>query len=163
SADDFRGLYYDAIPEASLARDSIDSDALWRVSDSVALVGQASVRLDDGDLLTTAAGLVVERSPRFSYSVGGRFVEPLDLILAVGGVRYELSDRYLLSGSARFDIEEGDVRNTTVGIQRRFDRIALNIGLFRDNVDDDQGIRFSFIPIGVPGAALGTDTFDRFN
>ncbi|MEL7240555.1 MAG: hypothetical protein AAGK78_16985, partial [Planctomycetota bacterium] len=41
SADDFRGLYYDAIPEASLARDNIDSDALWRVSDSVALVGQA--------------------------------------------------------------------------------------------------------------------------
>ena len=160
TANDFRGLYFSGLPEASLARDSINADALWRISDTVAIVGDSSVGLHDGDLLTVASGLVVDRNPRLSYQIGGRYVEPLDLVLGVGSVRYELSQRYTLVGGSRFDLEEGEVRDSIVGIQRRFDRVAFNVSLYTDLVDDDRGIRFSIIPLGIPGASLGLDSFN---
>ena len=39
SAAGFRGLFFASEPEASLARDGINTDALWRISDTTALVG----------------------------------------------------------------------------------------------------------------------------
>ena len=160
TAEGFRGLYFQGEPEASLARDGVNGDALWRISDTTALVGDASYNLAEEDLATIAAGVIVSRGDRLSYSLGGRYVNPLDLTLAVGSVNYNLSTRYNLAASASYDFQEYDVRNTTVFITRRFDRFAFNVGLYLDRIQDEGGIRFSVYPLGFPG--LSSDVLRRF-
>ena len=83
TAGGLRGMLFDDVPEASLPRDTAQARAAWRVTDTTALVGDATYVIggDDGDraLSTAAGGLVVDRYPRLNYSLGGRYVGPLDL------------------------------------------------------------------------------------
>ena len=159
TAGNFRGLYFNGEPEASLPRDGLNADALWRVSDTTALVGDAAYNLTDDDLATVAAGVIVTRGDRLSYSLGGRYVAPLDLTLGVGSLNYTLSQRYNLSASASYDFQEYDIRNSTVYVTRKFDRFAFNVGLYLDRIQDEGGIRFSFYPLGFPG--FSSDTLKR--
>ncbi len=155
SAGDFRGLYFGTEPESSLTRDTGDATALWRVSDSMALVGDAAVQLETGDLITAAAGLIVDRGGRLTYSVGGRYVEPLDqtLLSAVGS--YDLSDRYTIRGATRFDLEANELRDSAVGISRRYEKVTLDISLYIDRIDDDRGIRVMLRPNDLPIPGFG--------
>ena len=160
TAGNFRGLYFSGEPEASLTRDGLNADALWRVSDTTAVVGDAAYNLGDRDLATVAAGVVITRGDRLSYSLGGRYVNPLDLTLAVGSINYSLSQRYALAASASYDFEENDVRGSTLFVTRKFDRFAVNVGFYLDRIQDDGGIRFSVYPLGFPG--LSSDLLRRF-
>ena len=160
TAGNFRGLYFAGEPEASLPRDGLNADALWRVSDTTALVSDAAYNLGDDDLATVAAGLIVTRDERLSYSLGGRYVQPLDLTLAVGSINYNLSQRYNLAASASYDFQQYDVRNTTVFVTRRFDRFAFNVGFYLDRIQNEGGVRFSVYPLGIPG--LSSDLLRRF-
>lgn len=161
SAAGFRGLFFASEPEASLARDGINTDAQWRISDTTALVGDAAYSLESDDLVTVAAGMTVTRDDRLSYSIGGRYVEPLDLTLAVGSINYNLSQRYSIAAAASYDVDVNDVRNTTVLITRRFDRFFVNVGLYLDRIDDDSGIRFMVAPVGFREFALSSNQLDR--
>ena len=159
-ASGFRGLYFAGEPEASLARDGLNADALWRVSDTTALVGDAAYNLDADLLATAAAGVVVQRDERVRYSVGGRYLGPADLTLLVGRVGYKLSERYALAASANYDLDERDVRNSRVTIERRFDRFAINVGLYLDRIEDEGGVRVNIYPLGIPG--VSTDVLGDF-
>jgi hypothetical protein len=156
SAAGFRGLYFSSEPEASLARDGINTDALWRISDTTAVVADAGYSLEDDELVTLASGLIVSRDDRLSYSIGGRYVEPLDLLLAVGSINYQLSQRYTLAAGASYDVEVSDIRDTNVYITRHFDRFFINVGVYLDRIDDDSGIRFMIAPIGFRELSLSS-------
>lgn len=162
SPGDFRGLYFDSLPEASLARDVADAAARWRVSDQTALVGDAAVSLEDYDLVTAAGGLIADRGSRLRYYLGGRYVEPLDLVTLNAGGVYELSDRYLLGGGTSYDIDTGELRRSRVSITRRFERAFLDVSLYLDRIDDESGIQFVLRPADIGGAALGSGAFDGF-
>ena len=159
--DGLRGAYFGTLPEASLPRDTADARGLWRVTDTTALVGEAAVTLDDGDrgeLSTAAAGLVARRGDRLGYSLGGRYVRPLDETLVSAAATYELSERYRFVGGTRVDVEEGRLRNSVLTVQRRFERSTLAVTFFLDEIDDDRGVSVVLTPRGIGGVGLGTDT-----
>src|SRR6185369_15430833 len=65
----FRGLYFTSMPEASLPRNGINSDATWRVSDTTAVLADAQYSMDDAKLTTGSIGLAANRD-RVSYFLG---------------------------------------------------------------------------------------------
>jgi hypothetical protein len=66
----FRGLYFTSLPETSVPRNSINADALWRVSDTTALLADTQYNLDENQLATSSIGLAVQREPRTSCTSG---------------------------------------------------------------------------------------------
>lgn len=160
---DFRGLYFDSLPEASLARDAADAAARWRVSDQTAIVGDTAVSLEDYEFITAAGGLIADRGDRLRYYVGGRYVRPLDLVTLNAGGAYALGDRYFISGRTSVDIDTGDLRNNRLSITRRFERVFVDVSLYLDRIEDESGIQFVIRPADIGGAAFGSDAFGRNN
>jgi hypothetical protein len=158
-ADDFRGIYFATRPESSRPRDTLTASSLWRVSDSTAVVGDAAWALAgprEGDLLVANAGLIVDRGGRLRYDFGGEYIRPLDELSLLGTINYDLTQRYTIAGSARVDIEEGEVRDSAIRVTRFFDRAALDVEFFLDRIGDDSGVRFRFRLTDLPVAALQT-------
>src|SRR5258706_1013838 len=71
---DFRGLFFDSMPEASLARDSVNVDAEWQISDFVIWKGSVVYNMPEAQWATAATSLQVKHSPRLRYSVGWRHI-----------------------------------------------------------------------------------------
>ena len=138
TAGGLRGMLFDDVPEASLPRDTAQARAAWRVTDTTALVGDATYVLDgdEGDqaLSTAAGGLVVDRYPRLSYSLGGRYVGPLDLTVLDAAAGYQLGDKYRLNARGRIDLEEARFRDAAIFVARDFERATLNLSLFVDRI-----------------------------
>ncbi len=160
TADDFRGYALASQPELSVPRDTAEGSALWRVSDSTALVSDAAVTLGEGDLVTAAGGLVARRGSRLGYRIGGRYVRPLDQLVLSAGGNYRISDRYSTSLSTRFDLDLGEFRSTRLRLTRQFEQATLSFTFYLDRIDDDQGIQFQLTPRGLPIPGFGSDTLD---
>jgi len=52
----FRGLFFNSAPEASLPRTSVNVDALWRVSDTTAVLADLQQNLQDMETATASVG-----------------------------------------------------------------------------------------------------------
>jgi lipopolysaccharide assembly outer membrane protein LptD (OstA) len=148
----FRGQYYWSLPEASIARNSLNADATWRIADSTAILADASYNLDENELATAAVGLAVRRADRVSYFVGLRYIEPVDANLLTLAATYQVSTRYTLAGSTSFGIGDDDRVYASGSIQRHFDRFTTVVSIYYDEVDDLGGLNVSIIPHGLAGA-----------
>ena len=158
---DFRGLYFGTLPEAALPRDTLRGSARYRVSDLTAIIADSTVGADDYELLEAAGGLIVNRGSRLRYSVGGRYVEPLNLLTLDLGGQYELGDRYRLGGGSRIDLETGQLRDSRVAITRQFERAFLDVSLYLDRIDDERGISVVLRPADLAGASIGSNQLFR--
>jgi hypothetical protein len=153
----FRGLFFPSLPEASIPRNAINADALWRISDTTVLLADAQQNLDDNQFATGAVGFAAQRDERVSYYLGGRYVDELDSMIASGALEYELTRKYSLSFSQSYDFgdDEGTV-GTTASLRRRFDRFYALFTLYYDAREDESGFRFALYPEGL-GRGAGTD------
>ncbi len=151
----FRGQYYWSLPEASIPRNSVNADGIWRITDSTAILGDASYNLDENELATASIGLAVRRADRLSYFVGLRYIEPVDANLVTVAATYQLSPKYTLAGATSFGIGDDDRVYASGSIQRHFDRFTAVLRVRYDEVEDLGGIHFSIIPHGLPGAIGG--------
>jgi hypothetical protein len=145
----FRGLFFPTLPEASVARNSINADALWRVSDTTAILADQQFNLDDFELATASIGLAVQRDTRLSYFVGARYIGQINSTIATLLLNYELSTKYALQFVESVDLSERRNQTTTFTVTRRFDRFAMNFTFFYDAVEDVSGFRFGLIPYGL--------------
>ncbi|MBC8109080.1 MAG: LPS assembly protein LptD [Anaerolineae bacterium] len=156
----FRGLFYPSIPEASLARNSINTDALWRISDSTALLADAQYNIDQGELATTSIGLAVQRDPRLSYFIGTRYIGQINSTIANIAATYDLSAKYTLSFNQGFNLSDRTNQNSSVTIIRRFDRLLATLTLYYDAVEDQSGFQFGLIPEGL-GVGISSDQLNQ--
>lgn len=156
----FRGLFYPSLPEASLARNSINTDALWRVSDSTAVLADSYYNIDDNELATTSIGLAVQRDPRLSYFVGTRYIGQINSTIFNLAAAYEVSAKYSLAFNQSFNLSERTNENSSVTVIRRFDRLIATFTLYYDAVEDESGFRFGLIPEGL-GVGISSDQFNQ--
>jgi lipopolysaccharide export system protein LptA len=164
----FRGLYFTSEPEASLPRNSINSDATWRVSDTTAILADAQYSMDDGKLTTGSIGLAANRD-RASYFVGLRYIDSggftpeaasgtlvqqdLKSSVVTGAVNYELSPKYTIGMRQSFDFSAGQRVLSNYTIIRHFDRWYAAVTFRIDYLSDDNGVFFNVWPEGLtPGA-----------
>jgi hypothetical protein len=152
----FRGLYFPSLPEASIPRNSINTDATWRVSDTTALLGDAQYNLDESEWATAAIGLAVRRNPRLAYYVGTRYINELNSNIATFAFDYQLTKKYSLAFSQSFDFSQKDDVSSSITMTRKFDRVFFAVRIYHNSIDDTSGITFNLIPEGLPGQVLNS-------
>lgn len=156
--DRFRGQYYWSLPEASIPRNSLNTDAAWRLTDTTVILSDGSYNLDDNVLATASIGVAVQRGDRLSYYAGMRYIEPIDANLVTLAASYQVSPKYTLIGSTSFGIGDDDRVYAVGSIQRHYDRFTTVLSIRYDKVEDIGGISFSVIPHGL-GGGIGSGGF----
>jgi hypothetical protein len=152
---DFRGLFFSSLPEASIPRNSINADAMWRVSDTMVVLGDAQWNLDEDELATTSIGLAVQRDTRLSYFVGTRYIgSAVDATLASFAANYELTTKYALAVSQSINLSERRNQVSSFTVLRRYDRFFLTVDVYYDAVNEESGIQVGLLPQGF-GAGTG--------
>ncbi|MBV8781113.1 MAG: hypothetical protein JO353_06920, partial [Phycisphaerae bacterium] len=152
----FRGLYFPSEPELSIPRNSLNADALWRVSDTTAMLADEEYNLDTNSLATASIGWAVQREDRLAYFLGLRYIGVLNSTIASVGASYQLSLRYNVSVSESIDVSSRRSEGSSFTITRHFDRFFASLTLFYDQVSKQSGFRFGFVPEGF-GRGVTTD------
>lgn len=169
----FRGLFFSTEPEASLPRNSINSDAIWRVSDTTAILADAQYNMDSGTLASASIGLAAARDIRLSYFVGLRYIDsgefaplsgggtfiPKDLhsVVLTGAVNYEISPKYTIAAKQSFDFGSDQKILSNYSLIRHFDRWYASITFRIDYIGDESGVFFNVWPEGVGTAASSSE------
>lgn len=151
SAEGFRGIFYNSMPEASVPRSSLVADATWRLSDTTIVLSDAAWNIDQQSLATVSAGLLVGRSDRVSYYTGVRYIGQLDSTIASFTANYQLTSKYSVNLGASIDLAETDSKGGTLTIVRRFDRFSLAVRTYYDATEDQGGVEFAVYPEGLAG------------
>ncbi|MDQ3440137.1 MAG: LPS assembly protein LptD, partial [Planctomycetota bacterium] len=157
----FRGAFFPSLPEASIPRNSLNVEAMWRVSDTFVVLSDVQQNLDVGQLATASLGVAVSRDPRVSYFVGTRYIEDLDSVIASIVAEYMLTTKYSVSLSQSYDFgdEDGNVY-TSASVRRKFDRFHMLFTLYHDEHEDESGFKFAVYPEGLIG--IGGDSSSGF-
>jgi hypothetical protein len=157
---DFRGLFFSSEPEFSQPRNSVNSSALWRVSDTTAILGDMSHNLDAQKLATAGVGLAAQRSDELGYYVGLRYVDDLDSLFATGYISYALTRKYTVGANASVDLTQSRGITYTALVTRKFDRFSVIARIYYDQIANDSGFSITFNPYGF-GRGLGTDQVNQ--
>lgn len=153
----FRGLFFDSLPEASIPRNSVNVDAIWRISDTTSLLSDAQYNLDENTLATAAVGLAVRHQPQVSWFIGTRYIEQLNSNIATVAIEYQLTPKYSVSLGQSYDFGENDTVGTNATIYRRFDRFVMALRVYNDSRNNVSGISFNLFPENL-APTFATDT-----
>jgi hypothetical protein len=159
---DFRGLFFPSQPEASLARDAINADGMWRLSDTTALIGDESFNLDYNKLATTALGVNVGRDTRLRYYAGLRYIGTINSTIARFAMSYQLSAVYTLITDQAYDLNKNEAQESAFTLVRHFDRFYLLFTIFYNDVSRESGVQLGFIPEGLSKTGVASDELDKY-
>jgi hypothetical protein len=160
-ASGFRGLFFQSMPEASIPRSSVVADALWRISDSTILLTDASWNIEEQNLSTAAAGMLVGRGDRVTYYTGLRYIGEIDSLIASFNSSYQMNAKYSLNLGLAVDLSRDESRSATFTVNRRFDRFFVAVGAFYDATEDEGGLQIAIAPEGL-GGSFGTSQLSQF-
>ena len=153
---DFRGLFFNSLPEASIPRNAINADVAWRISDTTALLSDVSWNADKSRLATASVGLVLQRGERTSFYLGNRYIDDLNSNITTAVIDYQINEKYSVSAAQAFDFGQGENVVSSASFIRRFDVAFLVIKGFYDQTTGQSGFGISLVPRGVR-AGLDTD------
>jgi len=150
------GRYYAVRPEDSVARNHVSSDFMYRISDTTAILSNANIDLNDGDLDLYDISYAVERSPRFAYFLGYRLIHDTDSSLIGAGANYEFNSKYRMAVRTYYDIERSQTDIFEISLIRKWPRWYTAVTFELDNLEEDFGLSLSVWPEGAPQLALGS-------
>jgi len=154
---DFRGIFFDSVPEASIPRNSVNSDFIWRISDTTAVLGDAEYNTDFRDLATASIGVAVRRDQRLAYFLGQRYIHDLNSNITTVATNYELTAKYRLAFRQSFDFGLSRNVSSHISLIRQLDRFFITIDLHYDAVSHTSGFGFGLIPQDFIPGGLSTD------
>lgn len=146
-------------PENSIARNYISSSAIWRVNDRTAVLNEVNYDVTDGTVGIMNLSLAVERTPRFSYLVGYRYIGKTESNVLGLDLNYRLTDKHTVAVREQFDLDRGRTLDFTIALIRRHPRWFSAVAFELDEAEDDVGVSLSVWPEGLPQAAIGSKRF----
>lgn len=151
------GRYFFSRPEYSIARNAINADAAWYISDATVVLADANYDIDSGSLARANVGIAVSRSPRVRYYAGLRRIRPLDSAIGTVGVDYQINRKYRISAFEQYDFDFDSGRNLTtqITLTRKFPRLYTAFTFAYDAAYDDVSLVISLWPEGIPEARIG--------
>ncbi|MCK4872427.1 MAG: LPS assembly protein LptD [Phycisphaerales bacterium] len=153
------GRFIDYRPEYSALTDHVRNDAVWMVSDVLAISSHAIWDLDENKAARWSAGYELRHTSALSSFTEGRYVDALDQMFLDFGARYDLNHRYSANGRISFDTDEGDIREATLTLIRRAPQWTMNFSVRYNRIRDDTTFGIQFSPTGT-GKRFGMDTGD---
>jgi len=152
------GRFFFYRPEYSIARNSINYDYQWSISDSTTFLADGNYDTDRGIMGRWDFGLAVQRDPRLRYYLGIRKIEDLDSTMATVGATYQINEKYSVSGFLQFDAEYngGQIVGSSLTLIRKFPRWNLGTTFITDKRTGDLGLYMTVWPEGLPEIRLGS-------
>ncbi|UCG33571.1 MAG: LPS assembly protein LptD [Phycisphaerales bacterium] len=150
-----RGRTFASRPENSITSNYISANYIWRISDSTALLTDLIFDMDHFRVGTWNASLAVERSPRFGYFVGYRYINRIRSNLLGAGVNYKISRKHTIALRDWFDLDRGENGGLEIAYIRKFPRWYVGVTFEIDDTRDQTGISISAWPEGLPSVAIG--------
>ena len=152
------GRFFFARPEDSLARNAVDVDYTWNISDATAFLADANYDDDTQGFGRVDAGFAVQRTPRLRYYVGVRRIRDLDSTVGTFGFNYKINPKYSLGFFEQYDFDSLQQKNllTTVSLIRKFERWYGAVSFEYDRTQGSFGAYFSMWPEGAPEARIGS-------
>ena len=130
----------------------MNADALWRVSDTTAVLADVEHNLDENKLATASVGVAVQRDLRMQYFLGLRYIGDINSTIASVLMNYQISPKYSVLTSYSFDFSANSTQDFSVMVMRHFDRFYISVEVFHDFIQEDSGIRFGIFPEGLGGS-----------
>lgn len=146
-------------PENSITRNFVNSSTIWRMNDRTALLTETNYDLNNGQIDILNVSVAVERTPRFSYLIGYRFIEKTESNLLGFDMNYRLTEKHTFAARELFDLDQGQTLEFTIAIIRKFPRWYGALSFELDEARDDFGVSVSLWPEGLSQAALGSRRF----
>jgi hypothetical protein len=156
-----RGQTYTFRPENSITSNYVSNRNKWQISDSMALLQDMIIDTNDWRMGEWGMGLYVERSPRFNWFIGHRYIGVTRSNLAAFGTNYKLNQRYTIGLTEQFDLDRGENADLEVYLIRKMPRWNLALSGGFDNTEDVGNVGISVWPEGVPEWTLGQRKYNR--
>jgi lipopolysaccharide assembly outer membrane protein LptD (OstA) len=157
---DFRGEFFPSLPEASLPRNSANGDALWRISDTTAVLADAAENLDVVKFATGSIGLAVQRGDRWTFFLGNRYIADLDSNITTLQTIYQMTQKYSIALTESFDFGQNKSVYYTAELIRNFDRLQMGLNVYYDQATNQSGVSFALMPIGL-GRGFGSSKLQQ--
>lgn len=150
-----------------LARNSINSDVEWKVSDTMAVLGDLNYDLHSGQLQQLDIGISRYVYPDLSYYVGNRYLRPVIVDIPAEGVyeqgsnslitaiTYTLSPRYTATFAQEYNFDYGKTVRSELSIIRQYHRLFYGVNVSLDESLDRQAVSLSIWPQGIKELAVG--------
>lgn len=151
-----RGRVFASRPENSITSNYLSANYIWRISDSTALLSDMILDLNGCRMGSYNLSLAVERTPRFSYFVGYRYIGRIDSNLLGAGVNYKISRKHTIALRDYFDLELGRNAGFEIAYIRKFPRWYVGVTFEVDDTEDRTSISLSAWPEGMPSMAVGS-------
>lgn len=148
-------------PENSITQNYIYGNAIWRITDSTAVLTDFNWDLDEGKFDTYNLSLAVERTPRLAYFFGWRFVREIESNLLGFGANYQISAKHTIAFRNYYDIDLGRNAEFTVTYIRKWPRWYTGLTFELDDARDTVGVSLVLWPEGAPEAAVGPRKYTR--
>lgn len=145
---DFRGEFFSSLPETSIARDAVNADASWRITDNTVVLADAQYNLDESKLATAALGVLVRRDPIESYYIGNRYIADLNSNIVSVSANYNITPKYSIGASQAWDFGLGKDVASNISVVRTFDRFMIAFNFSHDEISNQTGFSVSIAPIG---------------
>jgi hypothetical protein len=155
------GRFYDYRPEYSALGDHATLDAIWLLSDTLSLSGNAIWDLHRSKAARWSAGYDLRHTPEITSFTEARYVNALDRTLLDFGANMQLSYRYRFAPRISFDVDEEDIREARVLLARRSPQWTIFFSVVYDRIRDDTSFSIELSPTGLRGRAGIIDTRDN--
>jgi len=152
------GRFFFYRPEYSIARNAVNYDYQWSISDSTTFLANGNYDTNRGVMGRWNFGLAVQRDPRLRYYLGIRSIEDLDSTIATVGATYKINEKYSVSGYLQYDTDynSGQLLGSSLSLIRKFPRWYMGTTFVTDKRTGDVGIYVTVWPEGVPEIRLGS-------
>ena len=160
-----RGQYFTDRPENSLAMSTANWYYEWRASDTLTLMSDGNY--GENGLDRANIGAAVQRSPRWRFYFGDRYIRALDTNELVFQSHYKLNRKYDMLFSYAFDTIRAQTSSTQVTLVRKFDQFYAGLTFELSNASDPQNqggrqmVMLSFWPAGVPEMTIGDSRYSQ--
>lgn len=156
-----------------IARDTVNGEYVWRVSDTFSLLSDVNYDVSSGDIQQADAGISRYVYPDVSYYVGTRYLRPVIIPVDKNGdnvadynengsnsfvtaVTYRLSQRYTATFSQEYNFDFGKAIRSDLAVVRQYHRMFYSVSFSLDESLERNSVMFSIWPQGVKELAVGS-------
>lgn len=141
-------------PELSNFGDFFQTDATWRVTETLALTGGWVYDLERHESARGNAGFIIQHAADFSLWAETRFIDALDSTYFSAGTRQRLTPKYLVVTSATYDSRSDQIQALNAEVERAYPNIDLALGLSFNNITSDTSFGIRVTPRNIDSRAL---------
>jgi len=143
------GRFYDYRPEYSTLGDYGQIEAVWQVSDAVALAGSHIYDFDISQPATTTAGVIVRHTEDVRLFCEVRYTNALDVTYLIFGTDMRLTDKWDAGARVTFDSTDGELQSISTTWRRRLPDATVGIRVRWNNIQEEFGLGVVLEPSAI--------------